>query len=251
MGASCGMKTVAWTPTSRAAHATAWPWLPALAATTPTARSAAESVASLFMAPRTLNEPVRCRFSALSRTSRPVSRESVAEPYTGVTRACSWIRSRAASMSASVGAVFVAKVEDLVKDRTHRAQRVELSPLDLLEQAGELGILGDGRLEVPTRTRRRDGEDLGGEVAAPALFETARDAVRLDCVPELADPDPRERVGEDHRRPGGFAWPEGEHLPHVGRRRARERVLALVDRDHVRDLHDARLQRLHGVSGAR
>src|SRR5439155_1013483 len=103
----------------------------------------------------------------------------------------------------------------------------------------------------PTRTRRRDGEDLGGEVAAPALLETTRDAVRLDCVPELADPDPGERVGEDHRRPGGFAWPEGEHLPHVGRRRARERVLALVDRDHVRDLHDPRLQRLHGVSGAR
>ena len=29
-------------PSSRAAHATAWPWLPALAAITPAARSAAE-----------------------------------------------------------------------------------------------------------------------------------------------------------------------------------------------------------------
>ena len=74
------MKIVAWMPSSRAAQATAWPWLPALAATTPAARSSGESVASVFMAPRILKEPVRCRFSALSSTSRPVSRESVAEP---------------------------------------------------------------------------------------------------------------------------------------------------------------------------
>ena len=34
------MNTVAVIPSSRAAHATAWPWLPALAAITPAARSA-------------------------------------------------------------------------------------------------------------------------------------------------------------------------------------------------------------------
>ena len=39
------MKIVAEIPASRAAHATAWPWLPALAATTPAARSASPSVA--------------------------------------------------------------------------------------------------------------------------------------------------------------------------------------------------------------
>ena len=39
IGASCGMKIVAGIPASRAAHATAWPWLPALAATTPARRS--------------------------------------------------------------------------------------------------------------------------------------------------------------------------------------------------------------------
>jgi len=59
------MNTVAGVPLSRAAHATAWPWFPALAATTPAARSCAESVARRFAAPRTLKEPVRCRFSAL------------------------------------------------------------------------------------------------------------------------------------------------------------------------------------------
>ena len=74
------MKIVARIPSSRAAHATAWPWLPALAAITPAARSAGESVASVFTAPRILNEPVRWRFSALSSVSPPVSRHSVSEP---------------------------------------------------------------------------------------------------------------------------------------------------------------------------
>jgi hypothetical protein len=39
-GADSGMKTVAAQPSSRAARATPWAWLPALAATTPRARSA-------------------------------------------------------------------------------------------------------------------------------------------------------------------------------------------------------------------
>ena len=51
-------RIVAGTRASRAAHATACPWLPALAATTPATRSSAESAATLFTAPRTLNEPV-------------------------------------------------------------------------------------------------------------------------------------------------------------------------------------------------
>ena len=74
------MKIVAWAPSSRAAQATAWPWLPALAATTPAARSDSVMVASLFTAPRTLKEPVRCRFSAFSQVFRPIRRESVSEP---------------------------------------------------------------------------------------------------------------------------------------------------------------------------
>ena len=59
------MKTVARIPASRAAQATACPWLPAVAATTPAACSASDSDAIVFTAPRTLNEPVRWRFSAL------------------------------------------------------------------------------------------------------------------------------------------------------------------------------------------
>jgi hypothetical protein len=79
IGVSRGMNTVARAPASRAAQATAWPWLPALAATTPAARSASVSVPIVLTAPRTLNEPVRWRFSALSSTRRPVRRENVSE----------------------------------------------------------------------------------------------------------------------------------------------------------------------------
>jgi hypothetical protein len=79
IGASCGMKMRARAPTSRAAHATACPWLPALAATTPAARSASLSREMRLYAPRTLNEPVRCRFSAFRCTSRPARRDSVSD----------------------------------------------------------------------------------------------------------------------------------------------------------------------------
>src|SRR5438876_8859024 len=111
-------------PNSRAAQATAWPWLPALAATTPAARSDGSSVAILLAAPRILNEPVRWRFSAFSRTSRPVIRVNVSDANTGVTLATPAIRSRAARRSASVGAIAV-QVEDLLEDLAHRGERVE------------------------------------------------------------------------------------------------------------------------------
>ena len=102
------MKMVASTPASRAAQATACPWLPALAVTTPAARSSGPSVETRLTAPRILKDPVRCRFSAFSHTGRPESRLSVSEEETGVTRAMPSRRCCAASMSASVGAVRVA-----------------------------------------------------------------------------------------------------------------------------------------------
>src|SRR5262245_16305767 len=117
-------------PASRAAHATACPWLPALAATTPAARSASPSVEILLNAPRILNEPVRCRFSAFSDTSRPASRENVSDRNTGVIRATPSRRSRAASTSRRDGAVPVANVEHLLEDLLHRRERVELASLD-------------------------------------------------------------------------------------------------------------------------
>ncbi len=73
------MKMRASTPASRAAHATAWPWLPALAVTTPAACSSGVRSAILLTAPRILKAPVRWRFSAFRWTGRPVRRENVSE----------------------------------------------------------------------------------------------------------------------------------------------------------------------------
>src|SRR3972149_1328010 len=52
-------------------NATASPWLPALAATTPRLRSTSERVRSLFAAPRSLKEPVIWRFSSLTKQRLP------------------------------------------------------------------------------------------------------------------------------------------------------------------------------------
>jgi hypothetical protein len=79
IGVSAGMKIVASIPASRAAQATACPWFPALAATTPALRSASVRLSSLLTAPRILKEPVRWSVSALSSTTRPVIRPKVSD----------------------------------------------------------------------------------------------------------------------------------------------------------------------------
>ena len=101
-GALGGITTSHATPAWRAARASAHAWLPALPATTP-ARASSPSAASLAVAPRTLKEPVRCRFSAFRTTSPPpVSSASVHELSTGVTRATSSTASRTRVTSSAV-----------------------------------------------------------------------------------------------------------------------------------------------------
>src|SRR5438105_11239329 len=168
------MKIVAGTSASRAAHATDCPWLPAVAATTPAARSLSLSCEILLTAPRILNEPVRWRLSAFRSTSRPASRENVSDGKTGVTLATPAIRSRAARMSASVGTVLcVAKLEHPFHDLAHRAERIELARLHLVEQPPQLRIVRDGVLEILLRTSGRDRQHLAGEILAPPLVEHA------------------------------------------------------------------------------
>jgi hypothetical protein len=83
--APLGMNTSQAMPRARAAYATAWAWLPALPHTTPASqRSPSEAI--LANAPRSLNDPVRWRFSALSATGIPVRSASVRELSTGVSR---------------------------------------------------------------------------------------------------------------------------------------------------------------------
>src|SRR5690606_26460935 len=92
-GAPAGMNTVAAVPHSCAASATPWAWLPALAATTPLARSASDSRLIRTYAPRTLYEPARCRFSHFSQASPPTAAPTGRHGSRGVVRttpASSW-----------------------------------------------------------------------------------------------------------------------------------------------------------------
>ena len=102
-GAFSGMKTVELVPSSDAASATPWALLPALAATTPRSRSAGLSPAIRTYAPRSLNDPVRWRFSHLSSTGPPTSSPRTRDAASGVTCVTPRSSSRAAVMSARVG----------------------------------------------------------------------------------------------------------------------------------------------------
>src|SRR5207302_1438157 len=144
----------------------------------------------------------RCRFSALRRTGRPASRDSVSDGKTGVTRATPSSRSRARSISGSPGAASVAIVdpEDLLEYLAHRGQRVELTRLHLGEEPPQLGVVRDRTLEVAARAARRDREHLPREVRPaprlelPALLEER--AVLRDLLPQLAHVPAADRLGE-------------------------------------------------------
>src|SRR5947208_2770102 len=114
-------------------------------------------------------------------------------------------RVRAASMSMSVGAVFVTvNAEHLLQDLSDCAQRIELPTLYLVEQAPELGIFAHGCLQMPVCPRRGDREHLAGEVARPPLLELPRLleelAVLLELLPKLRDVLAARRLREDDRR---------------------------------------------------
>ncbi|CAM5733841.1 hypothetical protein STENM223S_02950 [Streptomyces tendae] len=81
------MNTVDRTPSSDDASATPCAWLPALAATTPAARSSGSSPAIRTYAPRSLKEPVRWRFSHFSSTGAPTRADRCRLPSRAVVRA--------------------------------------------------------------------------------------------------------------------------------------------------------------------
>ena len=101
IGASAGTKTSHGMPICAAPAASAWAWLPAQAATTPLVQ-ASPSAASLAATPRTLNEPVRCRFSAFSTTVPPARSLNVRVDRIGVRRATVSTAARAALTSLAV-----------------------------------------------------------------------------------------------------------------------------------------------------
>ena len=102
---------------------------------------------------------------------------------------------------------------------------------------------------------RRDCEDLRREIATASLLESPlcleEGAVIFESAPQLGDSLAAQRIGQHDRRLPLASVIEREHRPELRGHRARRRMIRLVDRDHVGDLHDPRLERLDGVTGSR
>ncbi len=111
------------------------------------------------------------------------------------------------------------------------------------------------RSSIRARARAgRGGHDLGGQIAPPPSFELACPGESLaqpaQRRPERVDALVPHRFGEhDRRLPPGVGG-EREHGADVARERLGTGLMHLVDGDHIGDLHDPRLQRLHRVAGA-
>src|SRR5687767_14311182 len=92
-----------------------------------------------------------------------------------------WMTSRGGSLNP----------EYLLHDLSNRAQRVELPPLHLAEEALELLVPPDGALEMRFRPRAGDREHLAGEMLGAAAlqepFVLQVGAVLLDLFPQLGD----------------------------------------------------------------
>ena len=146
-------------------------------------------------------------------------------------------------------------MEHLLKDLTHRRERVEFPLLHRTEEAPQLGVVLHRLLDATPRAGGGDLEDLAREVAPAALLELAfrlePAAVLGDLLPERVEALAAHRLGEDDRGPPPFARPERQHLPHLVQHRLRQRMIHLVDGDHVGDLHDPGLQRRDRVAGPR
>ena len=149
-----------------------------------------------------------------------------------------------------------------VASRKHRrcnpvggGQRIDLAPLHRGDELRERRVLRDRALDLATGTRGRGRDHLAGEVAAPALLELSVGGERIapldDRAPQPVDSLATKSLGEDDRRPPGRVGIEGDHSTNVVLQGLRPRLIHLVDRDHVGDLHDPGLQRLHRVARAR
>ena len=73
----------------------------------------------------------------------------------------------------------------------------------------------------------------------------------LDLLDELVDALAARGLGLDDRDAPAALRRERQHAADLADHRVGQRVVGLVDDDDVRDLHDARLERLDAVAGAR
>ena len=192
----------------------------------------ARATRAMLTAPRILNEPVRCRFSALSSdlAARP-ARERVGAVDRRHARAVADPLARGLDVSECRAGLRRHRRPDRRRGGT-RVSRIACTAVSgsssrrstRSSSRAQLGIVGDRALEMAARPRRGDGEHLGREVAPPALLERALGlepgAVRRRSRPRARRcPSPRS-ASVSTIGGCGADGAEREHLPHVVRRRA-------------------------------
>src|SRR6266478_340489 len=168
---------------SRAACATAAPWLPPEAATTPAAGTRRRS--RFAKAPRALKEPDCCSSSSLStsvRPGRPKSRPSTSTM--GVKRMCGRI-------SASVAAICSRPtLEGLTEHPAGLGDALLVSAVEgpLLDPLRLDQAQAGKDLEVLVRAGLRDAELVGDEEAAHALLDQVAVDLGREVGPRLLQP---------------------------------------------------------------
>ena len=166
----------------------------------------------------------------------------VPDVSTGVTRETPSRRSRAATRSASTGRVTVASRS--TADATRSAAVSGSTSRRCTEATSSASDVSWAiARSIAERARAVAAVDhLAGEVAAAALLQPSVGSERVsaldDRAPEPVDALAPNGLGEDDRRAPGGVGVEGDHTPDVVLQRLRTRLIHLVDRDHVRDLHD-------------
>ena len=221
----------------------------------------ARATRAMLTAPRILNEPVRWRFSALSTT---VAAGAARERLGAVDR-----------RHARAVADPLARGLDVSECRVGRRRRHRWGSSErwnTVSRISRTAVSGSSSRRSTSSSSRRSS---GSSATACSRWRRARadatantSAARLrrrrsSSVPSASSPArcasiaaqsssialAAQRLGEHDRRLRRRRR-EREHLPHVVRASPRLRVVGLVDRDHVGDLHDPGLQRLDRVARA-
>ena len=135
-----------------------------------------------------------------------------------------------------------------------RAGRIQLSRDDAVQQLAEPPVVGQLPHQLAADPGRRDRQHLVAQVplrrspSVPLASMCARCSASASS--SSSTPSPRwasvRRTGTCHPSPGT----ERQHAADVAHHRRGERVIGLVDDDHVRDLHHAGFQRLDRIAGA-
>eukprot|EP00967_Tisochrysis_lutea_P056862 scaffold71965_cov30-Tisochrysis_lutea.AAC.1 len=141
-GVPSGTTMVHLSPLPAAAAATAAAWLPLEWAATPACARSSESASTALSAPRSLNEPVACKCSALKKREQPASRSRASERSTGVR--CTRPERRTAASATELA-------EGIARPPPHAAD--DEKPLERQSAAG-----GRARRSLHPARRARRGE---------------------------------------------------------------------------------------------